>query len=133
MDNISKFYADAQRIKKHYRANNSRYDGQKVCEEVKNLFARNNPQVKSLALSFGDYWFNEYIVNSAEMENEPTQQHLEILGAMQALMDNEPEQTAALCQKDWQELCSLTNYEAEDLPIEFLNDIMIIFVDHQAC
>ena len=31
MDNISKFYADAQRIKKHYRAEHSTYDGGEVC------------------------------------------------------------------------------------------------------
>ena len=72
-------------------------------------------------------------MNSAEMENEPTEQHLKVLGSMQGLIDNEAEQITELSQNDWKELCELTNYEAEDLPLEFLNDIMILFVDHQAC
>ena len=133
MDNISKFYADAQRIKKHYRAEHSSYDGGEVCGKIKELFGRNNGHVKSLALSYADYWYDTYIMNSEEMENEPTEQHLQVLGSIQALIDNDPEQITELTQEDWKELCDLTNYEADDLPLEFLNDIMIIFVDHQAC
>ena len=133
MDNISKLYADAQRIKKHYRAEHGKYDGGEVCGQIKELFGRNNGHVKSLALSYADYWYDTYIMNSAEMATEPTEQHLKVLGSMQGLIDNEAEQITELSQDDWTELCELTNYEAEDLPLEFLNDIMILFVDHQAC
>lgn len=133
MDNISKLYADTQRIKKHYRAEHNKYDGSQVCIQIKEFFARNNNHIKSLALSYADYWFDTYIMNSLELENEPTEQHLKILGSIQALIDNSQDQITDLNKQDWKELCDLTNYEADDLPLEFLNDIMIIFVDHQAC
>ena len=58
MDNISKLYADAQRIKKHYRAEHGKYDGGEVCGQIKELFGRNNGHVKSLALSYADYWYD---------------------------------------------------------------------------
>lgn len=136
MNRTEKFLADAQRIRKHYRAEHPKYDGLKVAQETASLFQRTNPDVKELARSFADYWLNEYVSRSTGMDDEPTEQNLAKLAAMQAVLDSEDggdEGTEALDSKDWQELCSLTNYEAEDLPLETLNNLMILFVDKGGC
>ncbi len=132
MDNIQKFISDVQRIKKHYRAEHSTYDGQKVCEQIQDLFISSNKNLKSLAESFSDYWINKYILSSQELNNEPTDDHINILASMQALIENDVESTSSLSHEDWQELCEITNCEAEEIPIEVLNDMMMIFVDKQA-
>jgi hypothetical protein len=54
------------------------------------------------------------------------------IGAMQSLLELDLEETKALSDNDWKELCSLTNYEAEDLPLDLLNDLMSIFLEKQA-
>ena len=66
------------------------------------------------------------------MEEEPTQDHIAKLAAFQSILEGSAEFTECLTQEDWKELCSLTNMEAEDIPIETLNDMMMIFVDRQA-
>ena len=40
--------------------------------------------------------------------------------------------TECFTQEDWKQLCQLTNYEAEDLPLELLSSLMKNFVDNQA-
>ena len=135
MDKISKFISDIDRVKKFERAQNpAGYDGEKACLKIKDLFSKSNSHVSTLADSFADYWLDTYIRNSPDIRNEPTQQNVDIIAAMQALLDLEqdPEFTKALSKSDWKELCSLTNMEGDDLPLEFLNDIMMMFVDHQA-
>ena len=75
---------------------------------------------------------NKYILNSSQLENEPTEEHVKILGAMQALIDNDVSSTEVLSNDDWKELCQITNCEAEEIPIETLNSMMMIFLDKQA-
>ena len=75
---------------------------------------------------------NKYILNSTQPENEPTDEHIKILGAMQALIENDVSSTEALSNEDWKELCQITNCEAEEIPIETLNSLMMIFLDKQA-
>ena len=74
----------------------------------------------------------KYILPSQELNEEPTEKNTAIIVAMQALMDNEVSLTDALSQEDWKELCSLTNYESEEMDMDKLNDLMIIFVDKNA-
>lgn len=133
MDNVQKFLADVARIKKHeYAEHSSSYSGERVCADIKSLFVKNNAHVRSLAESYTDYWMSEYILPSAEMQNEPTQEHLDKIAAMQSLIDNDVEMTDALSEKDWSELCELTGYEAEDMDVDLLNDLMSIFLDKGA-
>ena len=133
MDSIQKLYSDVEKIKKHYRQENPHnYDGVKVCEQVREMFCRTNPALSSLAGSFADYWISTYIINSTSPADEPKQESVQILAAMQSILEGSDEFTECLSQDDWKELCSLTNYEAEDLPIDALNDMMTIFVDKQA-
>ena len=132
MDSIQKLYSDIEKIKKHGRANSSGYKGQEVSSQVADLFTRNNRHLESLASSFSDYWMNTYILTSSNMEEEPTQDSIAKLAAFQSILEGSAEFTECLTQEDWKELCSLTNMEAEDIPIETLNDMMMIFVDRQA-
>lgn len=132
MDNTQKLAADIERTKKHYRAeHSSNYDCIEVCRQIVEMFANNNKSLFDLAHSFGDYWIDEYIAKSNEVNNEPTAQSIDKLCAMQNVLDNENE-TKCLTKKDWQELCQCTNDLSEELPIEILNDLMAMFLDHQA-
>lgn len=135
MDRISKFLSDIEKLKKHDRAENpSSYDGERICRKIRDLYVRNNPHMGELSSSFADYWLENYVLKSPDIKNEPSQESLDKIAALQALIDceNEKELTSALNEKDWKELCSLTDMEGEDLPLEELNSIMMIFVDHQA-
>lgn len=135
MDSIQKFYSDIEKIKKHYRSEHQSYNAEEVCKQVVSLFERNNGHAPSLAQSFASYWLNTYIIPSSSLADEPTAEHTEILGAMEALLQDPEESwsyTECLSSSDWKELCSLTNYEAEELPLELLSSLMKIFVDEQA-
>ena len=133
MTNIQKFYSDIEKIKKYERAQNPQsYDGEKVSLEIKSLFIKNNFSIKALAESFADYWFENYIRSSADIKSEPSDNSIDKIGAMQSLLELDLEETKALSHNDWKELCSLTNYEAEDLPLDLLNDLMSIFLEKQA-
>lgn len=134
MDSIQKFYSDIEKMKKHYRAQNpGRYDGQAVCTQVADLFESNNRNAGALAHSFAEYWMNTYIIPSTQMEEEPTSQNQDKLVAMQSLLNTSEDSNdyTALTRDDWKELCELTKYEAEDLPLDLLNDLMMIFVNTQ--
>lgn len=131
MDNIQKLFSDIERLKKRERATTGVYDGEKICSKIKDLFVSNNGN-SSLAESFADYWFNTYVQNATDFDKMPNEKALNVLGAIQAVLDNDDSETSALTEKDWKQLCELTNLEAEDLDLNFLNDLMMMFVEHQA-
>ncbi len=138
MDNIQRFYSDLEKIKKHYRQEHeTSYDPTELCEEIRTFFGKSNKDVQNLAYSFADYWRDEYIAKSSQMQDEPSAENLNKLTAMQALLyvtedDDQAAETECLSEKDWKELCRLTNYEAEEIPLELLNAMMMIFVNKQA-
>jgi hypothetical protein len=70
--------------------------------------------------------------NKNEKNISPSDISIDKIGAMQSLLELDLEETKALSDNDWKELCSLTNYEAEDLPLDLLNDLMSIFLEKQA-
>ncbi len=133
MDSIQKFCSDVEKIRKHERSENpSRYDATKVSSKIKSLFARNFPGMNGLAESYADYWEETYIRNSPDSSNEPTKETLDRLVAMFSLLEGSTDFTECLTDSDWKELCSLTNLEAEEMPLDTLNDLMMIFVDKKA-
>ncbi len=133
MDNTQKLFSDAERAKKHYRAEHSgSYDGVQVSRQIVQMFSSNNKNLFDLAESFADYWFNTYISQSKDIENEPTADSLNKLAAFQSVLDNDMAETGALSQEDWQELCNCTKELAEELPIDTLNDLMAMFLEKQA-
>lgn len=133
MIDIRKFFADIERIKKHARQNNSgNCDYNLIQNELRNLFARTANCSNSLTDSIFSYWENEYIFKSENFSEEPSSFSLGKLGAILAFLDNSDEDEDLLSQDDWNELAELVNYEAEDLPVEMLQDLMKILVSHNA-
>ena len=135
MDLIQKFSSDVEKIKKHYRAEHQTYNGEEVCNQVAAFFEQQNRDVASLAHSYASYWKEAYILPSQNMEEEPTREHIDLLAGMMALLldvEDSWQFTECFTQEDWKQLCQLTNYEAEDLPLELLSSLMKNFVDNQA-
>ncbi len=134
MNCIEKFISDVEKIKKHYRANHASYDGQAVAEEVAALFEGQVRDAKGLLSSFADYWLKTYVLPSASLEDQPSAENILRLSAMLSLFqeDFSDEDAALLSASDWKALCQLTDYEADDLPLDLLNRLMMIFVEKQA-
>ena len=133
MTDIAKFNSDVQRILKHDRQENSgKSDFMRVAPDLQKLFARSTTVPDTLANSVFEYWENEYIHSSSELENEPTAQNLDKLGAMLSFLENSDEGYEDLNEHDWEELGDLVNYEAEDLPIDILQSLMSTLVSKGA-
>ena len=133
MDSTQKPFSDIEKTKKRYRAEHSdQYSGREVCRAVIQLFAQNNKTLEALAESWGNYWFESRIMTSANADNEPSTESLDVLAAMQNLLSLKDEETDCLTGEDWSNLCEETNFAAEDLPLEALNSLMSIFLDHKA-
>jgi hypothetical protein len=71
---------------------------------------------------------NNYIDNSSEVENEPTDEHVEWLLTVLSFLDGSLEPNMDLPKKDWKALMDFINYEAESLPINVLTDLMAVLV-----
>ena len=132
MDAIQKFCSDIEKIKKHTGSESQNQNDSKTADEIKNLFVRNFKNLNSLASSFADFWDEKYIRQSACLKDEPTKENIDKLVAMYSLLDGSLEFTDCLADDDWKQLCSLTTMEAEDLPLDTLNELMSIFVDKKA-
>lgn len=133
MTEIQKFKSDLQRTIKHERAdNNGRYDSKKVIQRIVELFIRSSSVPANLSRAVAFYWQENYIDNSAEPENEPTQEHTDILGAMLSFLEDTHEDEEYLSDDDWKELADIVNYEAEDLPIQVLQNLMSTVVSKGA-
>mgnify|MGYP003524491748 CR=1 FL=1 len=78
-------------------------------------------------------WENFSAVRQAALQKEePTEENKNRLAAMLAFMENSDEFEDLLTDKDWQELGDTVGYEAEDLPVDLLQDLMKSLVSHGA-
>lgn len=133
MTDIGKFLSNIQRIKKHDRQNNSgNPDYNRIFRELNSLFLRSTSCPADLARSVFEYWENEYIFNSQNQKEEPSEENSQKLAAMLAFLEDSDEFQNLLTQKDWQELGDLVNYEAEDLPVDILQSLMRVLVEKGA-
>lgn len=133
MTDIGKFLSDIQRIKKHDRQNHSgNPDYNRIFRDLNSLFLRSTSCPADLARSVFEYWENEYIFNSKNQKEEPSEENSQKLAAMLAFLENSDEFQSVLTQKDWQELRDLVNYEAEDLPVDVLQSLMRVLVEKGA-
>jgi len=133
MNAIGKFISDVEKIKKHDRQNNNgNPDYNRFAKNIRSLFERSSICPKELAGSVFEYWENEYILNSANILEEPSQEHASKLSALLSFLNNADEDLSELNDKDWQELGKLVSYESEDLPIDLLQDLMKLLVDKKA-
>ena len=133
MTDIGKFLSNIQRIKKHDRQNNSgNPDYNRIFRELNSLFLRSTSCPADLARSVFEYWENEYIFNSQNQKEEPSEENSQKLAAMLAFLEDSDEFQSVLTQKDWQELGDLVNYEAEDLSVDILQSLMRVLVEKGA-
>lgn len=133
MTDIGKFLSDIQRIKKHDRQNNGgNPDYNRIFRDLNSLFLRSTSCPADLARSVFEYWENEYIFNSKNQKEEPSEENSQKLAAMLAFLEDSDEFQNLLTQKDWQELRDLVNYEAEDLPVDVLQSLMRVLVEKGA-
>ena len=133
MTDIGKFLSNIQTIKKHDRQNNSgNPDYNRIFRELNSLFLRSTSCPADLARSVFEYWENEYVFNSQNQKEEPSEENSQKLAAMLAFLEDSDEFQSVLTQKDWQELGDLVNYEAEDLPVDILQSLMRVLVEKGA-
>ncbi len=133
MTDIGKFLSDVEKLKKHERQNNNgKCDYNKIKNDLRNLFERSTSCPTDLPGSIFEYWENTYILNSTNIAEEPTSDNINKLGAFLGFLDNSDEDQDLISQEDWQEIGQLVNYEAEDLPVDILQDLMMILVNKGA-
>lgn len=129
MTNIEKFYSDVQKIKKHNRQeNNGKSNYFKIKNNIQNLFEKNCNVGQSLANSCYEYWEKNYIETSSEIDFEPNDENLIKLCSILTFLNGEDENENRLTKKDWKEIGQLVNFEAEDLDVYVLQELMKILV-----
>ena len=133
MTDIGKFLSDIHRIKIHDRQNHSgNPDYNRIFRDLNSLFLRSTSCPADLARSVFEYWENEYIFNSQNQKEEPSEENSQKLAAMLAFLEDSDEFQSVLTQKDWQELGDLVNYEAGELPVDILRRLLRVFVEKGA-
>ena len=132
MTDIRKFVTDVDKLKKHTRQNAGKCNYDLVKKDLRNLFDRSTSCPTDLPSSIYEYWENQYIFNSTNLDEEPTQDNIERLAGMLSFMEDTDEYEELLTQDDWNEIARLVNYESEDLPVDILQDLMKVLVSHGA-
>lgn len=133
MTDIGKFLSDIDRIKKYDRQNNGgKNDYNRFYGDLRKLFLRSTSCPTGLPGSIFEYWENQYVFNSPDQAYEPSETNAHRLAAMLAFLENSDEFQDVLVDDDWKELGDLVGYEAEDLPVDILQDLMKVLVSHGA-
>ena len=134
MTSIDKFLSDIQKTIKFDRANNGgHYDAKRACTQIAKLFANNNRNLGSLALSISDYWLNTYILGSEDLANEPSEQNIERIKAFQSFADSEEDADfSVLTSDDWETLRDFVDDEAENLDLDSLQSMMNLILQNGA-
>ena len=122
MTKVEKFSADIQRIVKRERAEGASIE--KICETLTSLFICNAAIPGTLSESCAEYWKRTYIDTAKNPENEPSEKNLTRLCAILGFLRGTDEAEDILTGDDWRMLGELVNYEAAELPIETLQNLM---------
>ncbi|MBO7122771.1 MAG: hypothetical protein J6V90_05775 [Treponema sp.] len=117
MNKSEKFSVDLKRIKKANRSA-SYFNLNGALADIERLFTSQNSQAKDLASSLFDWWKNEW-ARGPELEDSA----LEKLSALNAFL-NQEEDTDALDQDDWKRVKDEVSYEAENLDLDLLSQMM---------
>ena len=129
MTDIQKFSSDVKKIIKMNRFQDGSLNLEDTCEKIIQQFERASSVPASLSGSVASYWKTTYIDTSNEQENEPTQEHLDVLCGFLSFLENSDENFDLISNSDWKELSELVNCEADTLPIEILQQLMSILVE----
>ena len=105
MTDTQQFLSEAKKIIKHERADNGgRYDAKRACEKIVRMMESRNSALGDLPHSVGDFWLSTYILPSANMANEPTDDNLRRLTAFNAFLSGEDDEADCLTADDWNQL-----------------------------
>lgn len=133
MTDIGKFLSDVEKVKKHARNNRPGFSGYNdIRDDIRNLFERATSCPMGLPGSIYEYWENTYVFNSTDLMYEPSDENTGKLAAMLAFLNNSDEDQDLISDEDWQEIGRLVNYEAEDLPVNILQELMMVLVSKGA-
>ena len=133
MTDIRKFLSNVEKAKKIDRQNNSgNYDYNRIADNLRRLFNNATSCPTELPDTLFGYWQDTYILASQNITKEPSEENLNKLAAILAFLDNSDELQEVLTEEDWKEIGELVNDEAEDLPIDILQDLMKILVEKGA-
>ena len=133
MTDIGKFLSDVHKVKKHARNNKPGFSSYKdSSDDIRNLFERATSCPMGLPGSIYEYWENTYVFNSTDLMYEPSDENTGKLAAMLAFLNNSDEDQDLISDEDWQEIGRLVNYEAEDLPVNILQELMMVLVSKGA-
>ena len=134
MTETEKLITDLKKAVKFARSADGSLDYYKVNDELAKLFERSSDSSKSLANAIFDYWEKEHVTSSKSFVegNEPTEDNIRLLGAFNAFLNKSDELEELVSNEDWREIGVLVNYEAEDMEIGELTELMSILVDHGA-
>ena len=133
MTDIGKFLSDVDKVKKYARNNKPGFSGYNdIRDDIRNLFERATSCPMGLPGSIYEYWENTYVFNGADLTYEPSDQNTGKLAAMLAFLNNSDEDQDLISDEDWQEIGRLVNYEAEDLPVNILQELMMVLVSKGA-
>lgn len=132
MTEIEKFNSDLSRAVKHNRNADGSLNQDAFYSHAENLFKRASSVGGCLPTSLFGYWKSEYVDCSSNPQNEPTEENINRLSAMLAFLCNSNEYEDCLTNDDWVEMSDMVSAEAEDMPIEQLQDLMSIIVSKGA-
>lgn len=130
MDTIQKFYTDIRKAVKYGRTEGGSYQTDTICKDIADRFVSLFADLGSLPESIADYWLQNKILKSAQIENEPSEQNLLWLITAADILNGSytDEADDGFTEQDWKELCGLVTAEAENLPIDVLTDLMSFFM-----
>ncbi len=131
MIDLKRFYSETQRCLKHERSEQDVYDGLAASRAVASVFVSFNKGLGELPNALASYWMDTYIKSAEDLSKEPTQEHIDWLASILTLIEGEFENHQDFSQKDWEEIRSLADSEAEDLPIDVLQNIMTVLVERK--
>lgn len=126
-----KFLSDVARIRKHEWQTKNCCTYVSISRDLRRLFENASLCPGELAGSLYDYWENHYSA-LFDASSEESSDVLEKLAAMLSFLNKGTEYEEKLNQDDWTEIGRLTGYEAEDMPLDFLQDLMAVLVKHNA-
>lgn len=133
MTDINKFLADIQKsVKIGRQKNGGKSDYNLLRDDLLTLFSRNASDVGELANSVFEHWENAHVRCSQDLAYEPSEDNQRLLAAYLAFLQSGDEYQDLISADDWAEFARLVNFEAEELDVGILQDLMGILVSKGA-
>jgi hypothetical protein len=132
MNSVQKFEADIRRALKHDRHASATYDGIHACSRVAEVFGAAFPQTPGVAQEISAYWLKKYIEPAQKPADEPTQSHVDWLLDAYSFLEGSDDERSAIPLEDWKDIRDIISYEAGDMPVDILTQLMGRILDKKA-